>query len=115
MSITYKTYLSSLNIDGMNDQNNGWGQHYDMESQILINASNPLTHPILTHPILAHPILSHPILNHEPKKDIESGLTQALRNYTTKQSANSQCKYKCSFITSLIYIAHLVLFVMLFK
>lgn len=105
MSLTYQTYLLSLNKDDMNNENNGWGQHYDMESQIIINTVNPLVHPILRDPIF----------NHEPKKDIESGLKQSLKKYTTKQSDNSQCNYKSSFIASLIYIAHLALFIMLFK
>jgi hypothetical protein len=110
MSLTYKIYLSSLNTEVLN-KDDDWGQHYDMESQILINALKPLAHPILAHPILAHPILAHPKL--EPERDLESGLNKKLQNYATKQPNNS--KYKCTFITSLIYIAHLVLFVMLFK
>ena len=105
MSLTYKIYLSSLNTEVLN-KDDDWGQHYDMESQMLINALKPLAHPILAHPILDHPKL-------EPERDLESGLNKKLQNYATKQPNNS--KYKCTFITSLIYIAHLLLFVMLFK
>ena len=46
MSLTYQKYLLSLNKEEKND----WGQHYDMESQILINEYNPLKHPILKQP-----------------------------------------------------------------
>ena len=107
MSQTYQAYLSSLNREILN-KDTDWGQHYDMESQIFINVVKPLAHPILAHPILAHPILAH-----QPEHDLESGLNKKLQNYATKQSNNNKCK--CGFITSLIYIAHLVLFVMLFK
>jgi len=116
MSLTYQTYLLSLNKDDMNNENNGWGQHYDMESQILINAVNPLNHPILNQINQIKQIRQIKQINSDiPNIDIESGLKQSLKKYTTKQSANSQCNYKSSFIASLIYIAHLVLFVMLFK
>lgn len=109
MSQTYQAYLSSLNTETPNEYD-GWGQHYDMESQILINAVRPLKHTILNQ------IKQIKQINSDiPNIDIEGGLKQSLKKYTTNQSANSQCKYKCSFITSLIYIAHLVLFVMLFK
>jgi hypothetical protein len=111
MSQTYQEYLSSLNTEILN-KDNDWGQHYDMESQILINSDSPLTHIILNE------IKQIKQINSEIPHidiDIESGLNQSLKKYITKQSANSQCNYKSSFITSIIYIAHLVLFVMLFK
>jgi hypothetical protein len=109
MSQTYQEYLSSLNTEILN-KDNDWGQHYDMESQILINSDSPLTHIILNE------IKQIKQINSEiPHIDIESGLTQSLKKYTTKQSANSQCNYKSSFIASIIYISHLILFIMLFK
>ena len=118
MSLTYQIYLSSLNKETPRE-NNDWGQHYDMESQILINALNPLTHPILNQikenkENKENKELTQ--LTYETQKDIESGLKQALQNYTANQSNNShKCSCKSSIITSVIYIAHLVLFIMLFK
>lgn len=112
MSLTYQTYLLSLNKEERN-QNNDWGQHYDMESQILINALNPLKHSTLTQ---LKQIKQVTPFTSEPQKDIESGLKQALQNYTANQSNNShKCNYKSALITSVIYIAHLVLFIVLFK
>jgi hypothetical protein len=117
MSLTYQIYISSLNKEGTNEDND-WGQHYDMESQML-NIS--LKHPILKYPILKHPILNQlkqvKEINHEPQKDIESGLKEALQKYTANQLNNNQNKYSCksTIITSVIYISHLVLFIMLFK
>jgi len=112
MSLTYQTYLLSLNKEERN-QNNDWGQHYDMESQILINALNPLKHPTL---IQLKQIKQLTPLNSEPQKDIESGLKLALQNYTANQTNNSnKCSCKSIIITSVIYIAHLVLFIILFK
>lgn len=107
MSLTYQTYLLSLNKDDMNNENNGWGQHYDMESQMLINAFRPLNHTILNQ--------IRQINSDIPNIDIESGLKHSLKKYTTNQSASSQCNYKSSFIASVIYISHLILFIMLFK
>jgi hypothetical protein len=112
MSQTYQEYLSSLNTEILN-KDNDWGQHYDMESQILINSDSPLTHIILNE---IKQIKQIKQINSEiPHIDIESGLNQSLKNYITKQSANTQCNYKSSFIASIIYISHLILFIMLFK
>ena len=118
MSLTYKTYLSSLNTEEKNEHDD-WGQHYDMESQILINAFRPLKHPILNKMNQINqtkqprqpkqPILKQ--INNEELQDLESGL----KKYIAKQSNNSQCNCKSAFITSIIYISHLVLFVMIFK
>ena len=119
MYLTYQIYLSSLNKEGPIEDND-WGQHYDMESQILINEYNPLKHPILKQPKQVNQLnqlkqLSS--LNSEPQKDIESGLKEALQKYTANQLNNSQnkCSCKSTIITSVIYIAHLVLFIVLFK
>ena len=114
MSLTYQKYLLSLNKEEKND----WGQHYDMESLTLINAYSPLKHSILNHSTLPQikQIKQIKQLNFEPQKDIESGLKQALQNYTANQSNNShKCSCKSTIITSVIYIAHLVLFIVLFK
>jgi hypothetical protein len=112
MSLTYKTYLSSLNTEEKNEHDD-WGQHYDMESQILINAISPLKHPILNKMNQTkqpkQPILKQ--INNEDLQNLESGL----KKYIAKQSNNSQCNCKSAFITSIIYISHLVLFVMIFK
>jgi hypothetical protein len=111
MYITYKTYLSSLNTE-ISNGDNAWGQHYDMESQIFINEDTPLNHTILNQ-IKQIKQINSEIPNIDI--DIESGLKQSLKKYTTKPSANSQCNYKSSFIASIIYISHLILFIMLFK
>lgn len=103
---TYQTYLSTLNNEDSKNQDTDWGQHYDMETQILINALNPLKHPIFNQIKQIKPELGRFL---EP--DIESGI----KIYIAKQTNNSQYECKCSFITSLIYISHLVLFIMLFK
>ena len=116
MSITYQAYLSSLNTDAMNDQNNGWGQHYDMETQMLINADIPLNHTILYQIKQIKQInFEMPHIDIDIDIDIENGLNKNLQKYATKQSASSQCNYKSSFIASIIYISHLILFIMLFK
>jgi hypothetical protein len=118
MSQTYQEYLSSLNTEILN-KDNDWGQHYDMESQILINSDSPLTHIILNEIKQIKQIRQikqiKQINSEIPHIDIESGLTQSLKKYITKQSANTQCNYKSSFIASIIYISHLILFIMLFK
>jgi hypothetical protein len=114
MSQTYQKYLSALNIESPREYND-WGQYYDMESQILINAFTPLKHSILNQIKQLKENKELTQLTYEPQEDIESGLKQALQNYTAKQSNNGQSKCKCSFITSLIYVSHLVLFIMLFK
>ena len=114
MSITYQTYLSSLNIEILNEDSD-WGQHYDMESQMLINAFNPLKHSILNKKNQINQINKIPQINNEEPQYLESGLKNVLKNYIVKQSNNSQCNYKSAFIASVIYISHLVLFVMLFK
>lgn len=113
MSLTYQTYLSSLNTEEKNEHDD-WGQHYDMESQILINAFRPLKHPILNKmnkmnkpKQMNQPILNQ--INNEELQDLESGL----KKYTAKQA--NKTKYKCAFISSLIYVSHLVLFIILFK
>ena len=112
MSLTYQTYLLSLNKEERN-QNNDWGQHYDMESQILINALIPLKHSTLSQ---INQLKQITPFTSEPQKDIESGLKKALQNYTANQSNTShKCSCKSTIITSVIYIAHLVLFIMLFK
>ena len=112
MSQTYQRYLSALNIETPREYND-WGQHYDMESQIIINTFSPLKHPILKQINQLKQVSS---LNSEPQKDIESGLKQVLENYTANQANNShKCSCKSTIITSLIYVSHLVLFIMLFK
>jgi hypothetical protein len=118
MSQTYQKYLSGLNIESPREYND-WGQYYDMESQILINAFTPLKHSILKHSIVNQfknlkKINSE--LDRSSEEDIESGLKQSLEIYTAKQSNNThKFSCKCTFITSLIYVSHLVLFIMLFK
>jgi hypothetical protein len=117
MSQTYQRYLSALNIETPREYSD-WGQHYDMESQMLINTFSPLKHPIFNQINQINKlkqINQLTSLNSEPQKDIESGLKQALEYYTTNQSNKDHCKCKCTFITSLIYVSHLVLFIMLFK
>jgi hypothetical protein len=111
MFLTYQTYLASLNIEDSKNQDTDWGQHYDMESQILINAFTPLKHPILNYSILNQINQIKQIKPQLYDIDIEIGL----KKYIAKQSNNSQCNCKCSFITSLIYISHIVLFIMLLK
>jgi hypothetical protein len=101
MSQTYQRYLLSLNVENQNqNEDNDWGQHYDMEleTQMFITQIVPLKDPIVTK-------FKH--TNEAP--DIENGL----QNYTINKSNKGQCK--CSFITSVIYISHLILFIILFK
>jgi hypothetical protein len=105
MSLTYQTYLSSLNTEIPNEHDD-WGQHYDMESQILINAIRPLKHPILNK---INQIKQIKQIFPQLEQDLESGL----KKYTAKQL--DKTKYKCAFISSLIYVSHLVLFIILFK
>ena len=128
MSLTYQTYLSALNTVDPREYND-WGQHYDMETQILINVITPLNHPILNQIKQVNQINQLKQVNQiknlkqinsqPPNIDIESGLKYVLENYTAKQSNKDHCKCKCdcksAFITSVIYISHLVLFIMLFK
>lgn len=102
MSLTYQSYLSSLNSGETIIRDNDWGQYYDMEAQILINVNSTRFIP-----------KPKSILNKEP--DIESGLKKILENYTYKQSNKTRYKIKCSCITLIIYISHLVLFIILFK
>jgi hypothetical protein len=104
---TYQTYLSSLNNEDINyehDENNSWGQHYDMETKIFINTKftsfRPLKNQNFTQ--IKKNVIAQP--------DLESGL----KMYIDNESNKSQ-KCQCSFIASLIYLAHLVLFIMLFK
>ena len=115
MALSYQKYLSSLNTETRNEENE-WGQHYDMETQILINKVTPLKQIILNHSIvdkLKHSIVDHPNQLKSELYDPESGLKQVLEKYTANQS--NQCHYKCKFITSVIYLAHLILFILLFK
>ena len=116
MSQTYQAYLSSLNM-AISNKDDDWGQHYDMENQILINAVSPLNHIILKQVKQIKQIkqINSEIPYIDIDIDIENGLKQSLKKYITKQSASSQCNYKSSFIASIIYISHLILFIMLFK
>jgi hypothetical protein len=134
MSLTYQRYLSVLNIETPREYND-WGQHYDMETQMLINVITPLKHPILNQINKinqlkqvnqinqlkqVNQIKNLKQINSQPPIidiDIESGLKHVLENYTAKQSNKDHCKCDCksAFITSVIYMSHLVLFIMLFK
>jgi hypothetical protein len=104
MSQTYQIYLSSLNNEDMNDENNGWGQHYDMETKIFINTK------FSTSRLLKNQNFDQIKKNIIPQHDLESGLKMYIDNESNKAK-----KCKCSFIALLIYLAHLVLFIMLFK
>jgi hypothetical protein len=112
MSQTYQTYLSSLNIESPREYND-WGQYYDMESQMLINAFTPLKHSIFNQINHINKLNKINKINSEPQEDIENDLKQSLEIYTAKQTNKSQ--WKCTLITPLIYVSHLVLFIMLFK
>ncbi len=113
MSLSYKIYLSSLNTEFLNEEND-WGQHYDLENQMIINDFSPLKLPIFNQIKQVNQIKQINQFNTE-LYDTESGLKQILENYTANQSNKSQCNYKSTFITSLIYVSHIVLFFVLFK
>jgi hypothetical protein len=116
MSLSYKIYLSLLNNEFLNEEND-WGQHYDLENQMLINDFSPLKHPILNQIKQVTQIKQvNQIKQLNPDLyDPESGLKQILENYTANQSNKSQCNCKSTLITSLIYVSHIVLFIVLFK
>ena len=123
---TYQTYLSSLNNEDINYKNNDWGQYYDMESRKLISSLNNEdindqnndweqnynmeSRKFSSFRHLKNHNFDQIKQNVIDQHDVESGIKIYINHKLNKAK-----KSKCPFILPLIYLAHVVLFVIIFK